>query len=124
MDMNLPNFRLGHPRLLVAAALALVVVFAVYGSQRNSGLSPQQVGQIGPGYPLPVFVVNEQAMPDDFVAGSVWRFQTWTVPNSMSWVARVEKVSGSWALLNVQENGESATGWYYIPQMPGRWQRQ
>jgi len=73
---------------------------------------------------LPVYVVNEPSIPDDFVPGSTWRFTTWTVPNSMSWVARVEKVSGSWAYLTVQETQQPSSGWYYIPMMPGRWQKQ
>jgi hypothetical protein len=103
---------------------ALLALLAVYGAQRGGTSGNQQVAQVGSSYPLPVYVVNEVSMPDDFVAGSQWQFTTWTVPNSMSWVAKVEKVEGGWALLNVQENQQSSTGWYYVPQMPGRWQKQ
>jgi len=114
--------KLSNPSLLFC--VALFAIWAVYGGQRANTTASQQVAQVGPGYPLPVYVVNEAAMPDDFVAGSTWRFSTWTVPNTMTWVARVDKVEGSWALLNVQENEQSASGWYYIPQMPGRWTKQ
>jgi len=116
--MNLPKSKL---LLIGCAALAAILV---YGAQRGASAPPQQVAQVGPGSPLPVYVVNEPSIPDDFVPGSTWRFTTWTVPNSMSWVARVEKVSGSWAYLTVQETEQATSGWYYIPQMPGRWQKQ
>ncbi|MGA2181872.1 MAG: hypothetical protein ABSH47_02475 [Bryobacteraceae bacterium] len=121
--MNLPNSRFPRPRVLLIIGAALVAILAVYGAQRNAPF-PQQVAQVGPGYPFPVYVVNEPSIPDEFVPGSTWRFTTWTVPNSMTWSARVEKVSGSWAYLTVQENEQSTSGWYYLPQMPGRWQKQ
>ena len=122
--MNLSNLRLARPRLLLIIGAGLVAILAVYGAQRANAPFPQQVAQIGPGSPLPVYVVNEPSIPDDFVPGSTWRFSTWTVPNSMSWLARVEKVSGSWAYLTVQESEQTSSGWYFIPQMPGRWQKQ
>ena len=112
------------PKSTVLAGCALLAILAVYGAQRGNSPNSQQVAQVGPGYPLPVYVVNEVAMPDDFVVGSTWRFSTWTVPNSMTWVARVDKVAGGWAYLNLQEDAQSASGWYYIPQMPGRWLKQ
>jgi hypothetical protein len=115
--MNLPNSR------LCVIGGVLVGILAVSAAQRYSS-APQQVAQIGSGSPLPVYVVNELAMPDDFVPGSTWKFTTWTVPNSMTWVARVEKVSGSWAYLTVQDSELTSSGWYFIPQMPGRWQKQ
>jgi len=120
--MNLPDLRAVHPKL-VFGGLAAIAILAVWGAQRSAA-APGQMAQIGPGAPLPVFVVNEQTLPDDFVPGSTWRFETWTVPNAMSWTARVERVSGGWAYLNVYDAGRSASGWYYVPQMPGRWQRQ
>ena len=122
--MNLPNPRLPRPRLLLIIGAALVAILAVYGAQRSNTPSAQQVAQGGVGSPLPVYVVNEPSIPDDFVPGSTWRFTTWTVPNSMTFSARVDKVSGSWAYLTVQESEQSTSGWYYLPQMPGLWQKQ
>jgi hypothetical protein len=119
--MNLSNPR---PKLLLLIAFALVAILAAYGAQRGYSPAPQSAAQIGPGSPLPVYVVNEPSMPDDFVPGSTWRFTTWTVPNSMTWTARVEKVSGSWAYLTVQASDQTTAGWYYLPQMPGCWQKQ
>ncbi|MGA3027029.1 MAG: hypothetical protein ABSF98_19910 [Bryobacteraceae bacterium] len=122
--MNLPNPRLPRPRLPLLIGAALVAILAVYGAQRAYPPATQQVAQVGPGSPLPVYVVNEPSIPDDFVPGSTWRFTSWTVPNSMTWTARVDKVSGSWAYLTVQGNEQTTAGWYYIPQMPGYWQKQ
>jgi len=106
---------------LLTGGLALLAVLAVFGAQRGGS---QQMATVGITTPLPVYVMNEPSMPDDFVPGSTWQFTTWSTPNAMTWSARVEKVAGSWALLSLQETNRTTTGWYYIPQMPGRWERR
>ena len=119
--MKLPNFRFPSQRVLLIAGAALVIAIALYGQRAYPG--SQQVAQVGPLSPLPVYVVNEPSMPDDFVPGSTWQFTTWTVPNAMTWTAHVEKVSGSWAYLSVQGNAQLTSGWYYLPRMDGFWQK-
>jgi hypothetical protein len=119
---SLTHMKISETRIpLLAGGLGLLAVLAVFGAQRGGS---QQMATVGMTTPLPVYVMNEPSMPEDFVAGSTWQFTTWTVPNSMTWSARVEKVSGGWALLSVQAAGQSVTGWYYVPQMPGRWERR
>ncbi len=88
----------------------------------------QATAQIGAGSPLPVFVTNPSesvVLPDGFVPGSRWRFTTWTAPNAFTWVATVNKISGAWASLTVTaEDSSRHTQWYYIPGLPGSWERQ
>jgi len=120
--MNLPKLQVPRPRVLLLAGAALLLALALYGAQRG-GVS-QQVAQIGPLAPMPVYVVNEATVPDDFTPGSTWQFTTWTIPNAFSWTATVERVSGGWAFLNVTQNGQTVSGWYYIPNMQGFWRRQ
>ena len=77
------------------------------------------------GSPLPVYVVNDPppALPEGFVAGTSWKFSTWTLPSSLTFTATVQKTEGGWAYLTVNAD-PTATRWYYIPQMPGAWEPQ
>jgi hypothetical protein len=110
--------------LLLFAVLLLSVLLqpGKIHAQRNS---TPAVAQVGPGSPLPVFVVNDlpPALPDGFVPGSSWKFTTWTVPSTLSFTATVRQTEGGWALLTLST--DSATSrWYFIPQMPGAWEMQ
>jgi hypothetical protein len=83
--------------------------------------------QIGMTAPLPVYVTNgsSERLPEGFVQGTRWRFTTWTMPSVISWSASVNRTTGAWANLTVTpDNGPSTTRWYYIPAMPGSWERQ
>jgi len=115
--MKIPEIRIP----VLAGGLGLLAVLALFGAQRGGS---QQMATVGMTTPLPVYVMNEAAMPDDFVPGSVWQFTTWSTPNALTWSARVEKVSGGWALLSVNGPNRTTAGWYYIPQMPGWWERR
>jgi hypothetical protein len=84
------------------------------------------MAQVGPGAPLPVYVVNEEAplLPEGFVPGSSWKFTTWTIPSTLSFTATVDKVSGGWAYLKLPSEAAGKSKWYFIPEMPGVWEPQ
>ena len=92
-------------------------------AQRNA---PPAVAQVGPGSPLPVYVVNDppSLLPDGFVTGSSWKFTTWTVPSTLSFTATVKQTEGGWALLTLSTDPPATARWYFIPQMPGAWEAQ
>ena len=108
--------------LIVCAALLII------GLVRPQPIRAQRpapaVAQVGPGSPLPVYVVNEppQLLPDGFVPGTTWKFTTWTIPSTLTFSATVEKVSGGWAYLTVQTQATKPR-WYFIPEMPGTWEQ-
>jgi hypothetical protein len=109
------------------ATLAAVVVAAGIGVCVQY-VQAQSHAQIGTNSPLPVFVTNPQAataLPDGFVAGSRWKFITWTTPSVLTWTATVTKTAGGWANLRVSaEDGTTTMRWYYVPAMPGSWEPQ
>ncbi len=80
--------------------------------------------QVGINAPLPVYVTNEPVLPTGFTAGSSWRFTTWTAPSVITWVGRVQRVSGPWAQITVSLDNQTNTRWYYVPAMPGSWEKQ
>lgn len=124
--------RLITPKLSVRQAplilLALLLIAVLVGpgkihAQRNSA---QAVAQVGPGSPLPVFVVNDPppALPEGFTPGTSWKFTTWTVPSTLTFTATVQKTEGGWAFLKLSTDAPTTSRWYYIPQMPGAWEQQ
>jgi len=115
--MKIPEIRIP----VLAGGLGLLAVLALFGAQRGGS---QQMAAVGVATPLPVYVMNEPPMPDDFVPGSTWQFTTWSTPNALTWSAHVERVSGGWALLTVNGPNRTTAGWYYIPQMPGWWEKR
>jgi hypothetical protein len=104
--------------------LALVLLCILF---RVDPVRAQSHAQIGTNSPLPVFVTNQPGaplLPEGFVAGSHWRFTTWTMPSVITWTATVNKTSGPWANLTIPDDRTTTTRWYYIPAMPGSWERQ
>lgn len=114
-------------RFRVGVTMALVVV-AICLTAWIQQVQAQSTAQIGANSPLPVFVTNPMStvqLPEGFVQGSRWRFTTWTVPSVITWTATVNKTSGAWAHLTiVAEDRSTHTRWYYLPGMPGSWERQ
>jgi hypothetical protein len=107
---------------MVLALLALGLLGVILQAQRGQA---QATAQIGNTSPLPVFVTNTPPLPEGFTAGSRWRFITWTVPSVITWVATVNSTSGPWAHLTVRtEDGNTSSRWYYVPAMPGSWEKQ
>lgn len=110
--------------------MVLVCVLLVAGLVLWPTLSRAQRGpaaEINSTSALPVYVVNEASpsLPDGFVPHSSWRFTTLTVPNVLSWSATVERTYGGWAYLHVTTaEGTTGAGWYYVPYMQGRWEKQ
>jgi hypothetical protein len=106
--------------------MLLIAVIVVALTSQLSQTHAQSTAQIGAASPLPVFVTNNtMELPEGFVQGSRWRFVTWTTPSVLTWVVTVNKTSGPWANLSVRtEDGTTSSRWYYIPGMPGSWDRQ
>lgn len=103
-------------------ALLLITVLLRTG---NAQRTPSAVAQVGPGSPLPVYVTNEmQPMPDGFEPGTQWKFTTWTIPSTLAFTATVQKLQGGWALLTLSTDTTNTPKWYYVPMMPGAWERQ
>jgi hypothetical protein len=100
--------------------LAVLLVSGVHVGHAQDG----GVAQIGIGNPLPVHVTNEPVLPEGFGAGSNWRFTTWTSPSVITWTGRVQRISGPWALITVSQDNATTTRWYYVPAMPGSWEKQ
>jgi hypothetical protein len=111
------------PRLRLAAVLLLVGT-CVAAWVRS--VQAQSHAQIGTSTPLPVYVTNQaDRLPEGFTQGSRWRFTTWTAPSVFTWTAAVNSTSGAWANLTItHEDRTSSTRWYYVPAMPGSWERQ
>jgi hypothetical protein len=106
-------------------ALVLLVLLVITVMLRAQRSHAQSVAQIGTASPLPVFVTNAPSLPDGFVAGSRWKFTTWTTPSTFTWVTTVNRTSGAWAHLTIRgEDGSTNTRWYYVPGMPGSWEQQ
>ena len=109
-------------QLAAAAAVAICVVVWVQVVQAQSH------AQIGTNSPLPVFVTNQPVaplLPEGFAPGSRWRFTTWTTPSVLTWTATVNKTAGPWANLTVAvDDRTTTTRWYYVPAMPGSWEKQ
>jgi hypothetical protein len=114
--------QLGTLRVSLALAITAVCVVIFVGRVRA-----QSHAQIGTNTPLPVYVTNppgEMLLPEGFVSGSQWRFTTWTTPSVITWTARVNQTSGPWANLTITGEDRSTTRWYYVPAMPGSWERE
>jgi hypothetical protein len=114
---------LSSNRLRVTVVIIIAAGCVAAGVQH---VKAQSQAQIGTNSPLPVFVTNPfatVALPDGFVQGSQWRFTTWTVPSVITWTAAVNKTSGAWANLTITTDGGTSTRWYYVPAMPGSWDR-
>jgi hypothetical protein len=119
--------RLKTPHLLVLLTVLLISVLIRPGNviaQRNS--VPSTVAQVGAAAPLPVYVVNDppSLLPEGFTPGSSWKFTTWTVPSTLTFTATVQKTEGGWAALTLSTDPPTTSKWYFIPQMPGVWERQ
>ncbi len=123
--MQYPKLSIQRILLIVLAALVIGLLLkpAKIQAQRNP---PAAVAQVGPGSPLPVYVVNDQppVLPDGFVTGSSWKFTTWTTPSTLTFTATVQRTEGGWALLALNNGVPAKPGWYYIPYMPGVWEPQ
>lgn len=93
-------------------------------AQRNA--PPASLAQVGVNAPLPVYVTNEPPLrvPDGFVPGSSWKFTTWTIPSTLTFTATVKQVEGGWASLTLSTDPPTTEKWYYIPYMPGAWEKQ
>ena len=117
--------RLLSARNVRTLLLVLVASCVLVWAQHAQAPAPTQISSAAP---LPVFVTNPVepvALPDGFIRGSQWRFTTWTMPSVITWNATVNKTSGGWANLTITtENHTTHTRWYYIPNMPGSWERQ
>ena len=109
--------------LLAVLFLSILLRPGKIHAQRNP---TPAVAQVGPGSPLPVFVVNDlpPTLPDGFIPGSSWKFTTWTVPSTLSFTATVKQTEGGWALLTLSTDPPATSRWYFIPQMPGAWEMQ
>ena len=105
--------------------LTVLLVFALLRPEMSVAQHPAAppLAQVGPGSPLPVYVVNDArpALPEGFVPGTQWRFTTWTVPNSLTFTVMVQKAEGGWAFLKLTSEAQTPSRWYYVPQMPGSW---
>lgn len=110
--------------LLAVLLLSVLLRPGKVHAQRNA--PPAAVAQVGPGSPLPVYVVNDPPplLPEGFVTGSSWKFTTWTVPSTLSFTAMVKETEGGWALLTLSTDPPTTARWYFIPQMPGAWEMQ
>jgi len=113
--------------ILAAVGVVLTGVFVQPWkvlAQRNN--PPASLAQVGVASPLPVYVTNDPQprLPDGFIPGSVWKFTTWTVPSTLTFTATVQKTEGGWAELNLSTDPPATSKWYYIPFMPGVWEKQ
>ncbi|MCC6367744.1 MAG: hypothetical protein IT165_29830 [Bryobacterales bacterium] len=119
--------RLSSSSIRIGVTIALVLAASCVTAWVQH-VQAQAPAQIGASSPLPVFVTNPSEvvlLPDGFVPGSRWRFTTWTTPNAFTWVATVNKISGAWANMTViAEDSSRHTQWYYVPGLPGSWERQ
>jgi hypothetical protein len=123
--MHYTNRGISTQRTVFILLAALLIFSLVRPGSTHAQRPSAVVAQVGPGSPLPVYVTNEltPTLPDGFVPGSSWNFTTWTVPNTLSFTATVQRTEGGWALLTLATNPGPAR-WYYIPFMPGDWELQ
>lgn len=121
---------LSNRRALLSLAAVAAVLTGVFvqpwkvHAQRNG--PPASLAQVGVASPLPVYVTNEPeaTLPAEFVPGSVWKFTTWTLPSTLTFTATVQKTEGGWAQLTLSTDPPTTSKWYYIPYMPGVWEKQ
>ena len=115
----------GQQVLLIVFAILLVALLLKPAKMRAQPKAPPAMAEVGVGSPLPVYVVNDPPamLPEGFVAGTSWKFTTWTVPSTVTFTATVQKTEGGWASLTLGAD-TTTTRWYYIPQMPGAWEPQ
>jgi hypothetical protein len=117
-----------HLLLKSVLAAGLSGAAAIYFTSRPERVLAQSHAQIGTNSPLPVYVTNppgQATLPEGFVPRSRWKFTTWTMPSVLTWTAVVNRTSGPWANLTLtNDDGTTATRWYYIPAMPGSWEPQ
>ena len=121
------NPKLSTPKLAIILLAALLIGVLLRPGKIQAQKNPNQpLAQVGAGSPLPVYVVNDQppTLPDGFVAGSSWKFTTWTTPSTLTFTASVQKTEGGWALLTLTTDAQTRSSWYYIPYMPGAWEQQ
>lgn len=123
MRLNITKLSARRASLISLSLLLICVLFGT-GKMRAQRATAPAVAQVGPGSPLPVFVVNDPpvALPEGFVPGSSWRFTTWTTPSTLTFTATVQKTEGGWALLKLASDAKPH--WYFVPQMPGAWDQQ
>src|SRR6185312_10226684 len=123
MRLNFTKLSVGRASLS-ALTLSLLGLLAVNETMRAQRTAAPAVAQVGPGSPLPVFVVNDSPprLPEGFTPGSSWRFTTWTVPSTLTFTATVQRTAGGWALLRLST--DPTPHWYFVPQMPGAWDPQ
>ncbi len=112
--------------LILLAALLIFTLVQPARIQAQAQRPVPVVAQVGSGSPLPVYVVNDfpPTLPDGFVSGTSWKFTTWTTPSTLTFTATVQTTEGGWAALTVTTDAGSTSRWYYIPLMPGSWERQ
>lgn len=113
--------------ILTVVAIVITAVLlrpAAIRAQRNA--PPASLAQVAVGSPLPVYVTNDPppVVPDGFVPGSTWKFTTWTIPSTLTFTATIKQVEGGWASLTLSTDPPTTEKWYYIPYMPGAWERQ
>lgn len=109
------------PAVLLASLITVVLVTALRPVAAQNNINPATVGVASP---LPVFVTNPQGqpvLPTGFQPGTRWHFTTWTSPSQIDWDGDIERVSGPWAYIRVNINGNATARWYYVPAMPGSW---
>ncbi|MBC7924783.1 MAG: hypothetical protein H7039_03925 [Bryobacteraceae bacterium] len=106
--------------LSVVAAIALVLAWGTRPVKAQDG----QTAQVNITSPLPVYVTNTPVLPEGFTQGSRWRYTTWTSPSVITWIGQIQRVSGPWASITVTLENTSTTRWYYVPAMPGSWEKQ
>jgi hypothetical protein len=110
--------------VLAAVAISVALTLVLANGIRTIRAQDGPTAQIGIQTPLPVHVTNEPVLPSGFTPGSRWRFTTWTSPSVITWVGQVQHVSGPWAQITVSLENQTTTRWYYVPAMPGSWERQ
>jgi hypothetical protein len=125
MQITIPTLAAKQCILLLCTVLIAVRLGGPQPVTAQRAAAPP-LAQVGPGTPLPVYVVNEEPplLPEGFVPGTLWTFTTWTIPSTLSFTATVEKVSGGWARLKLQTEASGKSKWYFIPEMPGVWEPQ
>jgi hypothetical protein len=126
MRLLTPKLSLRQVPLLLFAALFLFVLLRPEKTHAQRNPVPSTVAQVGALAPLPVYVVNDppSLLPEGFTPGSSWKFTTWTVPSTLTFTATVQKTEGGWAALTMTTDPPTTSKWYFIPQMPGVWERQ
>jgi hypothetical protein len=112
--------------VLIVLAVLLISLLLKPEKTHAQPPGPPALAQVGPGSPLPVYVVNTPPalLPEGFNPGTSWKFTTWTIPSTLTFTAMVQKTEGGWALLTINSDSPTSSRWYFIPQMPGAWEAQ